>query len=1526
MATLESLTEATKPWNLGKKIDWNPDLHPRDRKGRFRDVFKSILKLLEGDYMDLDSVVKDAPHIKSAYVWRTKEGWELRGTSDSGTYGIIVTPEQLGDNEHEFEDALKALNADPPFSDSKKCGCGCGSPVKGTYLPGHDARHKSALVKAAVLGDKDAYATLQQKGWLKFLDKVSAKNTPNKKVDAPEQNQDFDAPDGPTPDVTPDDEQDAPEPDAPESKPDPEPEATEDPGPEEKPPPDPAEVGWEPSAEEEDKNWAEEDAFNKEEEALTDDELDEDAQTLYDPPENYSPSESLDSTDEAMAAVSGNTDKYADIEPYPDLDTCNCGCGGTKSPTAKYLPGHDSRHKSALVKAAKNGDKRAYATLAKKGWLKFLDKALGKDKSDPAKGLADASYEKKDLEYDPSRVPVGMPISDDYENYRLLDPGPGTLDEQLGRLTKRRDNARSVLDRVMLNETMYRLRGGHVSTGGVASPSTDVTRLRGAAIDLILADLGYYLLNDPDAYLTSAGAVNYNKLRRVLWNKTDDFRAIWSNKAERKKYEEAAAKLLDDFSVEGDFFDQAGAKMMSVMDRAVEVATSGDTVDSNILQAMLKPREMRMNDFAGVVAALREGRASGSFFNGTSKWNNIWSIKRLSGEEADPRHDFFSYMGYELEDALREGRDTGDFTAAFSKRNLVWMLVRPEEWRGGVVSAGGEFRPPGYNEKTNSLHLGEMIDKIKETGDISDYAWRLAFHLSLNPRLTNSKLANMSSGFPQLLRSWWKQYGYETLKAQPSSYYRRTAKNALDYRRLTEVGTEKALISKASSHDITLEDQIVNEETAKDILRLPSPDRGKAIFFRDTLLEDDHVMVFGHAEKPLSDAELTGNLSLKLEGRANIDEKSQSNLMRILLDKGAEVKKSTWKYKDNLYGGWAERKIRDAQTRATSLHLDLGDGKRIEYVPDIEAKDTGANQQQVIKEAKEWIDKNLGKGPYFTITLSRGENQYGSPHYVKAVVDADGQIVYMDGAGEDNEAHETLLEMAEQQSNEFLHGSYNPYNTLDSVGLIDYDLRTEKGSLLFRYVRPEGAVQIGGSQNYAYDTEKSAGIPRDDLIKRLEGRFAGSDFKFNPDTVRTVESLDIPSSKLTYKKFNDVFFNSTLGGGFNSFSGIDASNFRYNIRSQRRRLKFFNMTPKEISDWVTSNLDGRLETKVPYTHIYGGDRRQGRPIILQDAYADGTVKPQFGDRGIVHVARGGADLLETIIDSGGIVSISEKIERIRYGRTNMKTGTSPQGDIGSGLDDFAFGNFGHGIDYMGGDIRLVYKSELAMRNDTLLTPTDFGGGSDRYGRYSTYMKRWGGKFGRSIPVENIAGARIQDSSFRPGSNELNFRYEMPIEDVAAVVLPSSWGRPDSPQKAAIDRAIARLREVNPDAKVIFADNHRTSIPEFIKEHNTENGFHNDAQVAEAGEPYARRKINVGDRLLMSYNPHTFESVGIVVTRTEGGEAFGKLDEKWVEQVPAEKRTDYQFAAFFDQSGDPKEVSINPAAIMWMRRALSDLED
>jgi len=49
---------------------------------------------------------------------------------------------------------------------------------------------------------------------------------------------------------------------------------------------------------------------------------------------------------------------------------CECGCGAYAKPGRKFIPGHDSKLKSKLLKKYKQGDQEAENELIKRGWLK----------------------------------------------------------------------------------------------------------------------------------------------------------------------------------------------------------------------------------------------------------------------------------------------------------------------------------------------------------------------------------------------------------------------------------------------------------------------------------------------------------------------------------------------------------------------------------------------------------------------------------------------------------------------------------------------------------------------------------------------------------------------------------------------------------------------------------------------------------------------------------------------------------------------------------------------------------------------------------------------------------------------------------------------------------------------------------------------------------------------------------------------------------------------------------------------------
>lgn len=67
----------------------------------------------------------------------------------------------------EAETPVRQNTARPPTG--RLCECNCGKPVKRRFLPGHDAKLKSRLVKEARAGSKAALQNLRENGWEHFV-------------------------------------------------------------------------------------------------------------------------------------------------------------------------------------------------------------------------------------------------------------------------------------------------------------------------------------------------------------------------------------------------------------------------------------------------------------------------------------------------------------------------------------------------------------------------------------------------------------------------------------------------------------------------------------------------------------------------------------------------------------------------------------------------------------------------------------------------------------------------------------------------------------------------------------------------------------------------------------------------------------------------------------------------------------------------------------------------------------------------------------------------------------------------------------------------------------------------------------------------------------------------------------------------------------------------------------------------------------------------------------------------------------
>jgi predicted nuclease with RNAse H fold len=89
----------------------------------------------------------------------------VRAATDlPGSDPIDDTPTMSGWSRTKIRSVTKT--PDSPAQSSHLCGCGCGAPVSRRFLPGHDAKLKWRLLRAARRGDNVAEQQLRQLGWL----------------------------------------------------------------------------------------------------------------------------------------------------------------------------------------------------------------------------------------------------------------------------------------------------------------------------------------------------------------------------------------------------------------------------------------------------------------------------------------------------------------------------------------------------------------------------------------------------------------------------------------------------------------------------------------------------------------------------------------------------------------------------------------------------------------------------------------------------------------------------------------------------------------------------------------------------------------------------------------------------------------------------------------------------------------------------------------------------------------------------------------------------------------------------------------------------------------------------------------------------------------------------------------------------------------------------------------------------------------------------------------------------------------
>lgn len=319
---------------------WEPSLYQDGDFGKFGNTYRAILSLSVGDNLDLAKVIEGAPNLKSAYVWRTKDGWEFRVASYSGVYGFSIEPDELKEDKGLFDTILKSADIDPPFPDADKCACGCGSPSKKEYLPGHEDRYDLQPNPIIPVEDEEEQPDAE-------VAKV-APTLPEEEDDEPQgENVPDTEPEVETPDAAQSPELPAAEPRRKDAD---------------------AYSKYLAKAVVNTQEVAEETSEPQDDELVAQPDLDAYLDGLVSPT-SYVPSD-----DEFVLAIelAGIRDEFVGQDPYPGTDKCACGCGGAAPRFGNYLVGHDLRHRSWLMKRIKQGDGHAFEAFKSLGWLRYL--------------------------------------------------------------------------------------------------------------------------------------------------------------------------------------------------------------------------------------------------------------------------------------------------------------------------------------------------------------------------------------------------------------------------------------------------------------------------------------------------------------------------------------------------------------------------------------------------------------------------------------------------------------------------------------------------------------------------------------------------------------------------------------------------------------------------------------------------------------------------------------------------------------------------------------------------------------------------------------------------------------------------------------------------------------------------------------------------------------------------------------------------------------------------------------------------
>ena len=1075
------------------------------------------------------------------------------------------------------------------------------------------------------------------------------------------------------------------------------------------------------------------------------------------------------------------TSRAKNVNPFPKNPKCPCGCGSTTSKLGKMLPGHDLRKEQdqSLFKGAYEGEPAAldYVMRTAKGREQFRVYSrirYAREGGPELRVDGDDKFSEQELEYDPSRIPPG--ISRDWEHAPLLDPGPGTLEQQIYRLSVRRDRADNITERGLLNAVISRLNGNSDSSYYMRPSKLWAGDLENMAIghqlEEWLRSKGYdfvpgsiALSDEPIALFIDKGPNGYEfyqdfdmpgpELRHLgsgHFIHGDEFKSI-INDIMTNNGEGSFIHRINNVDM-----DEEIRKVKNWLDGVGEEVSADPDVHydaykreykqkfiENFIAGRLSRSQMNkllsdntLNELASVIIP-SDSPLFTQFPEDLKKWEDGRSSYRIPNEERLLwvyqwlKDNDLDWMYKDMLDGAhskpvnatdRDNSLNGDPTAipaqrlldlGFDSPALRWLAVNDDKY---------DYMPAELKRQRGRSPSISPMESFTSTQVLDNIISRDELSIIANPATTMMDLG-LWDDLDRFMDPDLKPSIVEALGAAEVENFVPRGDNALPVPRIrTETGAYQAATARINRSNVSAS---VIRDTDTEVEIQPSAARAGQIA-RDAETRGAPVPYF------MSGTGLQRS-SFSIQSILKDDPRSMSSVApgegivgRAKLDDGFELAEEV------------EERLRElgAVVGPSSLGFETGspsDEEKLKYLNSGSARRSNLGFQEITDalSLSVWID--MGDGKYV--------------EYFPQVTDSRRA-----GASHGN--------------------SGSGDSVLDRIGSVDripeFELSPEVGGELDNEQMGLGFGYVPWGFRGQFLFEGMSGEEIEDFFKKL-----------------------FPGSTRTNQVARNLIMRGAKSGNSTSLQSGFADG------TVEPKFEDVGVVHK-LSPFEGDSLEGALSLFNSWGLLSQQERfmlRRETPAARRDR--KGLLKPANLDK-----------------ETGGWI----------------RGGESPAGDYASGIDGYVFTNFGKtGVEYVRpGGIRFVIDPRQMLRDDIIVSPRDYGAQDNRLSLYSEFMLEKDGSFGHSIdPAKLVRMAKtatdageayVLDPSEMTREAEINIPGAVGWRDVKAIVIEDTKlnsiaaelglrpKRNDEDPVSREDREkfnalMARIREVAPDAEIVW---------------------------------------------------------------------------------------------------------------------------